>query len=41
VSLRSTHHPSTGVTTTVVSNTSSGAWPIARAFQDLGTPTAP
>ena len=31
VSFKSTHDPHTGTTTTVLSNTSSGAWPIARA----------
>lgn len=30
VSFRSTHHPGSGLTHTVVSNTSEGAWPVAR-----------
>jgi CubicO group peptidase (beta-lactamase class C family) len=30
VSFRSVHHPSRGVTHTVISNTSEGAWPVAR-----------
>jgi len=30
VSFRSTHDPTTDVTTTVISNTTNGAWPIAR-----------
>ncbi|MFJ7305635.1 serine hydrolase domain-containing protein [Streptomyces sp. NPDC099088] len=32
VSFKSTHDPRTGTTTTVLSNTSPGAWPIARAL---------
>lgn len=32
VSFKSTHDPHTGTTRTVVSNTSPGAWPIARTF---------
>lgn len=32
VSFKSTHDPHTGTTCTVLSNTSTGAWPIARAF---------
>ena len=31
VSFRSTHHPQTGLTVTVVSNTTEGAWPVVRA----------
>jgi hypothetical protein len=31
-SFKSTHDPHTGTTCTVLSNTSPGAWPIARAF---------
>ncbi|MEU4287311.1 serine hydrolase domain-containing protein [Kribbella sp. NPDC026596] len=31
-SFKSTHDPHTGTTSTVLSNTSPGAWPIARAF---------
>ena len=34
VSFRSVDDPSTGVTWTVVSNTSEGAWPIARVIAD-------
>jgi CubicO group peptidase (beta-lactamase class C family) len=34
VSFRSTHDPSTGVTATIVSNTSSGAWPIAKVLAE-------
>jgi CubicO group peptidase (beta-lactamase class C family) len=30
VSLRSVHEPATGVTCTVISNTTDGAWPVAR-----------
>ena len=30
VSCRSVHHPAAGITSTVLSNTSDGAWPIAR-----------
>ena len=29
VSFRSVHHPNRGITHTVISNTSEGAWPIA------------
>lgn len=32
VSCRSTHDPVTGATTTVISNTSEGAWPVLRAL---------
>ena len=35
VSFRSTHRPSAGTTRTVVSNTSRGAWPMARALANL------
>lgn len=38
VSFRSLHDPATGVTYTVVSNTSSGAWPMARALDALAAP---
>lgn len=34
VSFRSVHDPGTGVTHTVLSNTSSGAWPMTRAIDD-------
>jgi len=34
VSFRTAHDPSTGVTWTVVSNSSDGAWPVARALVD-------
>lgn len=34
VSFRSVHDPSSGVTATVMSNTSDGAWPVARAMKD-------
>jgi CubicO group peptidase (beta-lactamase class C family) len=34
VSFTSTHHPTNGVTWTVVSNTSEGAWPLARTLTD-------
>jgi CubicO group peptidase (beta-lactamase class C family) len=34
VSFRSIHDPSTGRTTTVISNTSEGAWPILRYLED-------
>jgi CubicO group peptidase (beta-lactamase class C family) len=33
VSFRSLHEPSTGVTITVMSNTTDGAWPIARELR--------
>jgi CubicO group peptidase (beta-lactamase class C family) len=33
VSFRSWHHPATSLTYTVVSNTSDGAWPLARALK--------
>ena len=37
VSFRSVHDPSSGLTHTVLSNTSSGAWPITKALdQALG-----
>ncbi|MEO9138732.1 MAG: serine hydrolase domain-containing protein [Jatrophihabitans sp.] len=35
VSFRSTHDPVTGRTHTVLSNTSSGAWPVARRLADI------
>nr|WP_246843544.1 hypothetical protein [Allokutzneria sp. NRRL B-24872] len=35
VSFRSTHDPASGLTHTVISNTSDGAWPIARALNEL------
>jgi len=34
VSFRSVHDPRAGVTRTVISNTSDGAWPIARYLED-------
>ena len=34
VSFRSVHDPSRGITQTVISNTSDGAWPIARFFAE-------
>jgi CubicO group peptidase (beta-lactamase class C family) len=34
VSFRSVHNPSRGITQTVISNTSDGAWPIARFFAE-------
>ena len=38
VSFRTVHDPGTGLTHTVVSNTSDGAWPLARYLRDsLGT----
>ena len=38
VSFRTVHDPRTGLTHTVVSNTSDGAWPLARYLRDsLGT----
>jgi CubicO group peptidase (beta-lactamase class C family) len=37
VSFRSMHDPSPGITRTVISNTSEGAWPIARFFAELQT----
>jgi CubicO group peptidase (beta-lactamase class C family) len=39
VSFRSAHDPETGVTHTVISNTSDGAWPMTRRVEELlGTP---
>jgi CubicO group peptidase (beta-lactamase class C family) len=38
VSFRSVHDPGAAVTYTVLSNTSEGAWPIARHLRDLLTP---
>jgi hypothetical protein len=35
VSFRTVHEPSSGLTTTVVSNTSGGAWPVARALRAM------
>jgi CubicO group peptidase (beta-lactamase class C family) len=35
VSFRSAHHPGRGVTFTVVSNTSDGAWPLGRRLAEL------
>jgi CubicO group peptidase (beta-lactamase class C family) len=35
VSFRSTHNPGTAMTCTVVSNTSDGAWPVARRLNEL------
>lgn len=35
VSFRSTFHPATGVIHTVISNTSSGAWPVIETLDDL------
>ena len=37
VSFRSVHDPATGVTHTVLSNTTDGAWPLARHLQELLT----
>jgi CubicO group peptidase (beta-lactamase class C family) len=37
VSFRSMHDPGRGITRTVISNTSEGAWPIARFFAELQT----
>jgi CubicO group peptidase (beta-lactamase class C family) len=37
VSLRSLHQPSTGLVATVISNTTDGAWPIARVLDGLIT----
>jgi hypothetical protein len=37
VSFRSMHDPSRRITRTVISNTSEGAWPIARFFAELQT----
>jgi hypothetical protein len=34
VSFRSTHDPGSGVTHTVISNTSDGAWPLVRHLAD-------
>jgi hypothetical protein len=35
VSFRSVHHPRTTLTSTVISNDTDGAWPIARRVADL------
>jgi CubicO group peptidase (beta-lactamase class C family) len=35
VSFRSVHHPRRGVTHTVISNTSEGAWPVARLLAEM------
>jgi CubicO group peptidase (beta-lactamase class C family) len=37
VSFRSVHDPDTGRTTTVISNTTEGAWPILRYLEDRGS----
>jgi hypothetical protein len=37
-SFRTAHDPITGLTHTVLSNTTEGAWPIARYLDDLLTP---
>ena len=34
VSFRSIHHPASGRTLTVISNTTDGAWPIAQLLRD-------
>jgi hypothetical protein len=34
VSFRSVHHPARQVTHTVISNTSEGAWPVARLLKE-------
>ena len=34
VSFRSNHHPASGVRGPQISNTTDGAWPIARLFRD-------
>jgi hypothetical protein len=34
VSFTSSHDPATGMTWTVISNTSNGAWPLVRHFQE-------
>ena len=43
VSFRSVHDPARRITHTVVSNTTDGAWPIARLLRDrlTGTPDRP
>ena len=38
VSFRTVHDPATGVTHTVLSNTTDGAWPVARRLGELLTP---
>ena len=38
VSFRSAHDPARRLTHTVISNTSNGAWPIARLLRDRLTP---
>jgi CubicO group peptidase (beta-lactamase class C family) len=38
VSFRSLHDPGPSITRTVISNTSDGAWPIARLFDELSPP---
>lgn len=35
VSFRSVHHPGSGLTHTVISNTSDGAWPLTRRLNEL------
>jgi hypothetical protein len=37
VSFRSKHDPNTHVTSTVISNTTDGAWPIARLLRERGS----
>ena len=37
VSFRTVHNPETGLTYSVLSNTSEGAWPIARRLRELLT----
>ena len=42
VSFRSVHDPQAGVTRTVISNTTDGAWPVARLLEsELGSSVAP
>ncbi len=38
VSFRSVHDPTSGLTYTVISNTSEGAWPITEHLDDLLMP---
>lgn len=35
VSFRSTHHPSSELTHTVISNTTEGAWPVVRELSRM------
>jgi hypothetical protein len=37
VSFRSVHDPATRVTSTVLSNTTDGAWPVSRCLRELLT----